>query len=73
MRGMTVAMLTLAMLGVGERATAARRRPLRCCIMVPADDGGERPYCFNLNVRPKRSAKRVCRAIGGTPLRPGVR
>jgi hypothetical protein len=41
--------------------------------MVPADAGGERPYCFGLNVRPKRAAKRVCRAIGGTPLRPPVR
>jgi hypothetical protein len=70
---MMVAMVSLAVLGVGDRAEATRRRPLRCCIMVPADDGGERPYCFNLNVRPKRSAKRICRAIGGMPLRPEVR
>ena len=73
MRGMMVAMITLAALGVGNRADAVRRRPLRCCIMVPADDGGERPYCFGLNVRPKRFAKRFCRAIGGTVLPPGAR
>jgi hypothetical protein len=70
---MMVAVLALAMLGAGERGEAARRRPLRCCIMVPADDGGARPYCFNLNVHPRRAARRICRAVGGTPLRTEVR
>lgn len=55
--------------GLDRPAEAARRRPIRCCIMVPADGGGERPYCFGLRVRPARAARRVCRAVGGTPAR----
>jgi len=45
----------------------ARRRAVRCCIMVPDDAGGERPYCFVLNVKPARYARRICRRIGGEP------
>ena len=69
MRHVTVVMLTLAVLGTGMAtdARAARRRPVRCCVMVPDDAGGERPYCFLVNARPARLGRRLCRAIGGTP------
>ena len=47
---------------------AAMRRPTRCCIMVPADDGvGQRPYCFALKVKPARYGRRVCKLVGGVP------
>ena len=36
--------------------------------MDPAE-GGERPYCFILNVRPARYGRKVCRRIGGKPQR----
>jgi hypothetical protein len=67
-----VALAIAAWTGV-EPAEAARRRAIRCCIQVPDDDGGQRPYCFILNVRPARHARRVCRAISGTPFRTAAR
>jgi hypothetical protein len=69
MRRATVIMLTLLVLGAsgdGE-ARAVRGRPVRCCVMVPDDVGGERPYCFVVNARRARLGRRLCRAIGGTP------
>jgi hypothetical protein len=66
MRLMTVLLLALAVIVPGREA-GAERRAVRCCIMVPDDDGGERPYCFVLNVRPARHARKVCRRIGGEP------
>jgi hypothetical protein len=66
MRLTTVLVLTLATMMPGGEAEA-RRRAVRCCIMVPDDAGGERPYCFVLNVRPARFARRVCRSIDGEP------
>jgi hypothetical protein len=45
----------------------ARRRIVRCCVMVPDEAGGERPYCFLLNVRPPRYARKICRLVGGRP------
>ena len=50
-------------------ADGATRRPTRCCIMVPAESGGERPYCFVLNVRPAHRGRRICRLVGGVPQR----
>jgi len=73
MRRMTVAVLALAMLGPAPDTEAARRRFVRCCVMVPDDAGGERPYCFNLGVRRARTGRRLCRAIGGTPHRAPAR
>jgi hypothetical protein len=67
MRLMTVLLLVLAVLAPGGEVHA-RRRAVRCCVMVPNAAGdGERPYCFVLNVRPARHAKKVCRVIGGQP------
>jgi hypothetical protein len=66
MRLMMVLVLAFAAF-VPDRAAEARRRAVRCCIMVPDDDGGERPYCFVLNVRPARYARKVCRRIDGQP------
>jgi hypothetical protein len=66
MRLMTVLVLALATMVPGREAEA-RRRAVRCCIMVPDDAGGERPYCFVLNVRPARYARKVCRSIDGQP------
>jgi hypothetical protein len=66
MRLTTVVLLALALL-LPDREAAARRRAVRCCIMVPDDMGGERPYCFVLDVRPARYARRVCRLIDGQP------
>jgi hypothetical protein len=69
MRGVLMAVaLGLAVWSGGEPAEA-KRRPRRCCIMVPDDGGGERPYCFVVNARPARYARRVCRAVGGRPER----
>ena len=48
MRLMMVLVLAFAAF-VPDRAAEALRRAVRCCIMVPDDDGGERPYCFVLN------------------------
>lgn len=74
MRRMTVTLLVVALLVGGGEARAARRRSIRCCVMVPAPTEGEtRPYCFVLNVRPARQARHVCRALGGRPGRPGAR
>ena len=61
-----VLVLALAVLVPGREAQA-RRRAVRCCIMVPDDAGGERPYCFVLNVKPARYARKVCRQIDGRP------
>lgn len=73
MRGVLAAtVLGVAMCAGGARVEAARR-PIRCCIMVPADGGGERPYCFVLNVKPARWARRACRAVGGRPERVAAR
>jgi hypothetical protein len=66
MRVTMVLLVVLAMLAPGREA-AARRRAVRCCIMVPDDAGGERPYCLVLNVRPARYARKVCRLIDGVP------
>ncbi len=67
MRVTMVLLVALAMLVPGREA-AARRRAVRCCIMVPDDTGsGERPYCFVLKVRPARYARKVCRVIDGVP------
>jgi hypothetical protein len=63
---MTGFVLVLVVLVAGGES-AARRRPVRCCVMVPDDAGGERPWCFLLNVRPARYGKRVCRLVGGRP------
>ena len=61
----------IVVLALGLAATAsdaAMRRPVSCCIMVPADDGvGERPYCFVLKVKPARYGRRVCKLVGGMP------
>ena len=73
MRLMTVALMALAVLGSSRDVEAVRRRPTTCCIMVPNDDGTERPYCFILNVRPARYGRKACRLIGGRPQRPAVR
>ena len=56
-----------------EADAAPARRVTRCCIMVTADDGAERPYCFNIEARPLRRGRRACRLIGGTPQRPAIR
>jgi len=66
-------MTGLLMLGSGQADAAAGRRDTRCCIMVPADDGSERPYCFNIDARPARRGRRLCRLIGGEPQRPVAR
>lgn len=67
MRLMLVLVLVLAAMVPGREAQA-RRRAVRCCILVPNDDGtGERPYCFVLNVKPARYARTVCRRIDGVP------
>jgi hypothetical protein len=62
----------LVLWGTGADAAPARK-PTRCCIMVPAETGsGTRPYCFNIEARPARRGRRVCRLIGGEPQRPAV-
>ncbi len=66
MRRMAMLVLALTVLVPGGEAHA-RRRAVRCCIMVPDDAGGERPYCFILNVKPARYARKVCRQIDGEP------
>jgi hypothetical protein len=71
-RSMTVVVLAFALLAPAEHSEA-RRRPIRCCVMVPDGQGGERPWCFNVNARPARFARKVCRIVGGTPSVPRVR
>jgi hypothetical protein len=63
---MVVLVLAVAVL-VPARDAAARRRTVRCCVMVPDEERGERPYCFNLVVRPARLARKLCRLIDGRP------
>jgi hypothetical protein len=65
-RLMLVCVVVLAAI-VPRGEASARRRAVRCCVMVPDEERGERPYCFILNVRPARFARKVCRAIDGTP------
>jgi len=77
MRRMTVMLVALAALLEAGDAVAARRRAVRCCVMVPAETaatvGETRPYCFVLAVRPAHEARRLCRAIGGRPRHGRVR
>jgi hypothetical protein len=65
----TLLLLTMLLAPV-VLAEARPRRHTTCCIMVPTAEGGERPYCFILNVRPARYGRKVCRRIGGKPQRP---
>ena len=65
-------LLLLTMLLAPVVTEARPRRHTTCCIMVPTAEGGERPYCFILNVRPARYGRRVCRRIGGKPERTTV-
>jgi hypothetical protein len=69
MRLTTVAVLALMVFAPCSETEAARRRSVRCCVMVPDDAGGERPYCFLFNAGSARVGRRLCRAIGGTPPR----
>jgi hypothetical protein len=69
----TLIVTTILLLAAGGGEAEAARRPTRCCVMVPADDGGERPWCFNLRTRSPRRGRRVCRLIGGQPQRPAPR
>ena len=64
----TMMFVVVAIVLGGGRAEAERPRPVRCCLMVPTDDGaGERPYCFHVRARPARYARKTCRRIGGRP------
>ena len=64
----TMMLVVVAIVLGSGRAEAERPRPVRCCLMVPTDDGaGERPYCFHVRARPARSARKICRRIGGRP------
>ena len=60
---------TMLLLWGIEADAATARRVTRCCIMVAADGGGQRPYCFNIETRPARRGRRACRVIGGEPQR----
>ena len=68
---MRTLVLTSIVLFWGVDADAAPvRKPTRCCIMVPAENGTDkRPYCFNIEARPARRGRRVCKLVGGEPLR----
>ena len=69
----TLLVMSILLLWGIEADAAPARRVTRCCITVPADGGGDRPYCFNIDARPARRARRACRVIGGTPQVPTAR
>ena len=64
-RRVAMTLVAVAALAGASGDAAAGRRRTHCCVMVPDDGGGERPYCFILNVRPAGYGRTLCRLIGG--------